>query len=501
MSNLSDKEIDRLSREAADFYEPDDSSLSWSRLEQKLTEQMPERPPDGFRFGRISPYVWGAAIVMLAGISFFVLQNINYSKHSTLKDQPVTQSAPDASGTVKETGENAIRVDSISSAENLNTNESKNAASEKQSSLSDGSSTNKKVSSPGEPESNPRNTGSSSTASNELTRPAVKNLSGGTKKIPANRNSASKGLASTSVVPASIVAAESPAAGGSDKLSSQNKANDINSSNSSIGTNDISGTNRNKNQLSLPALIIAGTGPGNVKGNDALLNQLAAKTVKIPNKSLRINRSLNFGLTFGPDYTDAGGIENNQIGNNIGLTIGYYLTNKLSVNTGMIYSNRFYWSPGHEATPQQYRSGPSQYATAGTFAAPPPVEYVNGSSNMWELPLTLRYDFAKNQKTKFFANAGLSSYFIMKQTNIYFFHNGQRAAAWKSTDNEQINYWFGVADISFGLETSIGKGFSFQMEPYFKIPLRSMGVENLKLNSYGFLISFRYSPVLSRTKN
>ena len=54
MSNLSDKEIDRLSREAADSYEPDDSSLSWSRLEQKLARQMPERPPET-RFGRSVP--------------------------------------------------------------------------------------------------------------------------------------------------------------------------------------------------------------------------------------------------------------------------------------------------------------------------------------------------------------------------------------------------------------------------------------------------------------
>ena len=76
MSNLSDKEIDRLSREAADSYEPDDSSLSWSRLEQKLVEQMPERPPDGFRFGRINPYVWGPAIVLIAGASFFFIKNV-----------------------------------------------------------------------------------------------------------------------------------------------------------------------------------------------------------------------------------------------------------------------------------------------------------------------------------------------------------------------------------------------------------------------------------------
>jgi hypothetical protein len=88
----------------------------------------------------------------------------------------------------------------------------------------------------------------------------------------------------------------------------------------------------------------------------------------------------------------------------------------------------------------------------------------------------------------------------MKQTNIYYFHNGQRAAAWKTSNNEQINYWFGMADISLGVETAVGKGFSFQMEPYFKIPLKTMGVENLKLQSYGFLISLRYSPVLSRTK-
>ncbi len=46
MSNLSDKDIDRLSRDAAEFYEPDDSMLSWSKLEQQLVKHIPERPPD-----------------------------------------------------------------------------------------------------------------------------------------------------------------------------------------------------------------------------------------------------------------------------------------------------------------------------------------------------------------------------------------------------------------------------------------------------------------------
>ena len=72
--------------------------------------------------------------------------------------------------------------------------------------------------------------------------------------------------------------------------------------------------------------------------------------------------------------------------------------------------------------------------------------------------------------------------------------------AWKANDEAQANYWFGVGDLSFGLETDIGKGFSFQAEPFFRIPLTKMGLENLKMYSYGFMLSFRYAPVLSRSK-
>ncbi|HMC85149.1 MAG TPA: hypothetical protein VKI61_06465, partial [Chitinophagaceae bacterium] len=90
MSNLSDRDIDQLSREAADSYEPDHSSLSWSRLEQKLAEQIPERPPDGFRFSRINPFVWGAAVIIIAGFSVFTIKNFNYSQHSTRSNRQLT---------------------------------------------------------------------------------------------------------------------------------------------------------------------------------------------------------------------------------------------------------------------------------------------------------------------------------------------------------------------------------------------------------------------------
>jgi hypothetical protein len=492
MSNLSDKDIDRLSREAADFYEPDHAFLSWSKLEQKLIEQIPERPPDGFRFGRINPYAWGSAVLLITGVSFFAIKNIYYKQNSTRTSQPIIQNISSSASDNKKTKGNTIHLDSVSSALKMVASDKKNKdllkGSEAKVDLGvvpgsvagENSSNGNDASKAGSIKN--KNLNSNISISNSI--PGIKNNGSKRRNLKAETTS---GFIASSKPDVNNVVNDKTA---NDKYAFEN-LNAVAIPAISKELSDKSGAHRNRNLYSLPAVVSSGLVLGKVKGNDSLLNQLAQSKAPIPYKALRINRSFNFGLTFGPDYTDAGGISNDQLGNNIGLTVGFYLTNKLSVNSGMIYTNKFYWAPGNS-------TGGTTSGRMG--AAPPPIEYINGSANMWELPLTLRYDFAKNEKTKFFVNAGFSSYFIMKQTYIYFFHSGIRPLAYKIEDNEQVNYWFKVANISFGLESEIGKGFSFQAEPFFKLPLRNMGIDNLKLNSYGFLLSFRYSPVLNRTK-
>jgi hypothetical protein len=480
MSNLSDKEIDRLSRDAADSYEPDDSSLSWSRLEQKLDHTMPERPPDGFRFGRMNPYVWGPAVVLLAGASFFAIKNIHYRQHSTPNIQTVTPSLSATDAKRKNASGNTIHLDSAAAihdgtdGENIHASatDQKRAATLKPGFDADAAKL------------------SSAVSSHSYTNTNAVSGYGHTAK----RNSASNALKAGTAVAVGTSASN----GGvpADESSTQG----INGMADKTATAAMAGGMQNKNQLHLPVVISHGTGLGKVTGNDSLMNQLAQSKTPIHQKSLHLNRSLNIGFTFGPDYTNAGGMYNNQIGNYIGLTLGYYLTDKLSINTGFIYTNKFYWSKAHNYFFQQ-PSNISPVLYARSFAAPPPVDYINGASNIWELPLTLRYDFAHHNKTKFFANAGLSSYFMMKQTYIYFLHSNQnQQLAYQISDNQQVNYWFGIADVSVGFEAEIGKGFSFQAEPFLKLPLRSMGNEDLRLTSYGFLMTFKYAPVLSRSK-
>ena len=473
MLNLSDKDIDRLSREAADSFEPDHSNLSWSRLEQKLTEQMPERPPDRFGFGRIKPYVWGPALAIIATLSFYLIKNNFYSQLSTRKIQPVNQtsasSSPDKNG-VKDNGQGALQEGTTAEKDSR-----LNGAAGETHISGTGSETDAAA-------GNGRKTGAGlSQNTDAISGDGVRRKNGRATDIPDNNHFPVTGNASNL---------------NQTGISDENDL--INSGLAASGSSENQTITGSRIPYSLPPLAYAGTGLGTVKGNDSLLNRPGAAKPPITGKTVHINRSLNFGFAFGPDYTDAGGIPNNQFGNNIGFTIGYYLTSRLSVNSGIFYSNKFYWTPGYGPGRPMRMTAPPPISTY--VAAAPTYEYVNGSANLYELPLTLRYDIGNSGKSKFFANAGLSSYFIINQSSIYFFHSGGRPSAWKKTDNSQQNYWFDIADISLGVETDMGKGFSFQAEPFLKLPLKPMGMENAKLSTYGFLLSIRFTPELTKSK-
>ncbi len=471
MLNLSDKDIDRLSREAADSFEPDHSNLSWSRLEQKLTEQMPERPPDGFSFGRIKPYIWGPALAIIATMSFYLIKNNFYSQLSTRTIQPVNQasalSSSNKNGTKGNVQEDGLGGTTDEKASRVNSSTDETPV--------DGS---------------PSGTG---TAADKSDKAKTSLLLGSSAMSGEGNLRNRKGKAD-------IRSSQNLASGNTSALglSGISDGNDLNGSGFAMGGSAVTSTAGSRIPSSLPPLAYTRAQLGTVKGNDSLLNRHSLNKAPVTGKTVHINRSLNFGFAFGPDYTDAGGIPNNQFGNNIGITIGYYLTGRLSVNSGIFYSNKFYWTHGYGPGRPMRVTGPPQISAYA--AAAPTYEFVNGSANLYELPLTLRYDIGNSGKSKFFANAGLSSYFFINQSSIYFFHSGGRPSAWKKIDNSQQNYWFDIADISLGVETDMGKGFSFQAEPFLKLPLKPMGMENAKLSTYGFLLSIRYTPELTKSK-
>ncbi|HWK04391.1 MAG TPA: hypothetical protein VNS58_12200 [Puia sp.] len=88
--NLSDKDLDRLSREAANQHDPGDlvGSRSWERLELRLDKELGKLRPSplqGIRSIRRIPFYYAPAILFLVGVSYYL---VKHGKGNTAKTEP-----------------------------------------------------------------------------------------------------------------------------------------------------------------------------------------------------------------------------------------------------------------------------------------------------------------------------------------------------------------------------------------------------------------------------
>jgi hypothetical protein len=484
MSNLSDKDIDRLSRDAAEFYEPDDSMLSWNRLEQQLVKHIPERPPDGPSLFRIRPLIWGPSVLLLAGISYFIIKNTAYRTDSTLKTRSENLTAKSADQSRLNGKQHALGA-AANPQETVPGNapalKSNPAQSNSGNEISPGATGSKAIANAGlsaQSEHYPDHSSDNIIPGKNSRLPDARYQNGNSPALSKPGRSRAENITGRDLLPGTLQTG--PEAGASEANRKQNAS----AENSGIA------------HLPFPITFLR---RAEVRGNDSSLNRFAARDNKPELKSLQVNHSLVVGLLMGPDYTAVGNVPNNQLGNNIGLSLGYYLTKRLSINTGFQYTSKYYWSDGKPFRPRPQQQRVNSMAVS-MYAPSPQIEKVNGRSSFFEIPLTLRYDVYRRDKLTLFVNAGLSSYLLRKQHYTYFFHNGGLGFELQNKNNDHLNYWFAVGNISAGLEQDLGKGFSFQAEPFVRLPFHGIGVGNLKLNSYGLLFSVRYSPVLGKKR-
>ncbi len=564
MSNLSDKDIDRLSREAAEHYEPDDSMMSWSKIEQQLFQQIPERPPDMHSPFRVQPLVWGPAVLLLTGITYFIVKNTTYRKHSTLKGQtekiisqpvekvaqgqgisedntkPSSAQAGNAPKAAVPTGKTGVVAGSSSEtasekataavhskpdgtdAPSVNAN-SRGAGSkdlsanttEGRASESINSGNHRKVNKPeiktGDNNSIAKKTGSRGSADKGSADHAGKNYPATSDENSSRPNGSLTNGSKTKNTIAYGAAGHKAKTPNHNAKDLSGEEIDLSTTGSAIIQQDLSASmvygsagqitsGRTAHAYALPSVIISNDQPV-VSGNDSSLNRFTSskESQKPPlPKSLQINRSLVFGMIMGPDYTSAGGMTNDQLSDNLGISIGYYLTGRISVNTGISLTTKYYWAEGKKFQPQPPQ--PAYGNINSPAAAFPRIESVNGTCDIYEIPLTMRYDFNQNGKNRLFVNGGLSTYLLRSQEYTYYFHDGGRAYAWPNENDTHMNYWFAIGNLSAGIEHDLGRGFSFQFEPFVRVPFRDIGAGNLRLNSYGMVFSFRFTPVLGRTR-
>lgn len=185
------------------------------------------------------------------------------------------------------------------------------------------------------------------------------------------------------------------------------------------------------------------------------------------------------GLIGGIDATTIKFQKIENAGYDLGVLLGYRFTENWSIETGLFRDKKFYYSEG-------------EYFNTSKIYMPPnsKISSVEGNCSMWEVPVSLRYNFKASDKHTWFATGGVSSYFMKKENysyNYYYPTTGQ-SSYYDHSYESSSKHFFAVLQISGGYTHRLGKAVDLRIEPYIKIPVRGVGIGSMPFQSAGIHI-------------
>ena len=197
-------------------------------------------------------------------------------------------------------------------------------------------------------------------------------------------------------------------------------------------------------------------------------------------KSFKNNFAID--ISAGPDVSSVGLDRAGRIALNFGAGISYALSHRFTLRTGFYKAEKIY-----SANKDQYH-----VPSGGNIAY---LYSIDANCKVYEIPVTVSYNFGKAKNHQWFASGGLSSYLMKKESYDYYYKypNGNAYTKSWSVSNQNKHY-FSVLDLSAGYEYSFSKKASIIAEPYLKMPLSGIGVGKVKLNSAGVLFTFALKP-------
>lgn len=223
---------------------------------------------------------------------------------------------------------------------------------------------------------------------------------------------------------------------------------------------------------------------------------LVAPALALPEPSSTVSQSvtpvrergLSIRLAISPDLSAIGLKNFARPGTNYGALVEYRFSKRFSAQAGFFQSNKIY-----KATPDQYE-WPARWAAWKVK----PIE-VQGTCDMFDIPINLRYDVAlrplgeNHPPARWFVSSGITTYVMKKESYDYSYENPEdpliKTRSW-STKTGRYN--FSNLNLSVGYERPIGRRFAWQVEPFVKMPLKAVGYFKINLLSTGAFLSLRY---------
>ncbi|MDO9376086.1 MAG: hypothetical protein Q7T76_16810 [Ferruginibacter sp.] len=193
-------------------------------------------------------------------------------------------------------------------------------------------------------------------------------------------------------------------------------------------------------------------------------------------------RGFEVSLVYAPELTTIGFSEMDKPGSSYGLMVGYQLSDRVSLQTGVLKSRKNYTADGKD------------YKVHYPVTYPYKLAEVTGYCNMYEVPINVKYRLNKSGKISISALAGISSYFMTHESYVYKYTSNYNSYDRNVIYTTQKNYWLSLATVGVGFEKKLPGSLRVGATPYIKIPFKGMGTGELKLISTGINFSLTYQP-------
>lgn len=182
-------------------------------------------------------------------------------------------------------------------------------------------------------------------------------------------------------------------------------------------------------------------------------------------------------LIYAPDLSSVGYFKPDRPGSNFGLIAEYFIGNRWSISTGVLYARKIYFT-------EEEQTG--YYGNTGSSSK------INGECRVIDIPLNISYYIKKSVKHNLFLSAGSSSYLMLSERYDYLTVDNGYEHEWSQELKRENNHYFGLLNLSIGYERKIHKNIFIQLEPFLKAPLTGIGEGKIDLVSTGAFLNIKY---------
>lgn len=185
-------------------------------------------------------------------------------------------------------------------------------------------------------------------------------------------------------------------------------------------------------------------------------------------------KSWGLGLSAGPDLASVNANGSTAYGFNAGMAFDYRLGKRW-----VFQASGQYLLKNYIADKQEY------FAPSGFWPTHSYPATTEGTCDMLQWSLDLRYNWIAKPKWNSFITLGSSSWTILNEKYEFYYPKYYPGLITHWSSGKDKNYWFSLAQASIGFEKNIRPGLSLQVNWFAQMPFQGVGNGKVEIYSSG----------------